>query len=167
MTIYCPIPAQGTFISVNGGDYVEYPPGVDVSIEAINVSVYLFSWSYKASFGVGGCSNFQNRLIAVSQTGGSYGYVMLVSNATGAYRTISEMITTYEASNQYPDNCFITPGKSFSIQPTATSDTECGNTAFRTNVYFDGQYIDIGYFMVNGIPTQTRDFTKYRLKIED
>ena len=100
MTIYC-TGEEGTYLSINGGDFVTYPPGSDIEVVSVNVAAYLFSEHYRASWASGGCTNWQSKLYGCTNSG----YLTLRAVSAPAQASLTQMLADIGGNNGIPDGC--------------------------------------------------------------
>ena len=160
MTVYCP--TQPTLLSVNGGDYVEYPASTDITVTPVTLQyqfIYGYS-SYNATLGSDDCSkdvSFE-AIQGVSINGGlGYGFVTGLGSAIGINQLLEFLggdqwlITTLK------------PNVPVSYQFNNYWE-QCGKQTASITLRLDGQ-LHSNSTSLRGIQIVTRPVNTYRIHI--
>jgi len=147
MTIYC-TGEEGTYLSINGGDFVTYPPGSDIEVVSVNVAAYLFSEHYRASWASGGCTNWQSKLYGCTNSG----YLTLRAVSAPAQASLTQMLADIGGNNGIPDGCWLAAGQAFSKLFWQSGNMGCGSFTWNT-IRLNGRtidgFIDTGFQIVS------------------
>ena len=144
MTVHCFYPeSSGTWLSINGGIYTEYPCGVDIVVTQIPQTAYLFAWHTRAPFKPGGCSNIQNELAYITVgANGRFGYASIYYSSEPSALSIDTML---ERAGTIPDIAYLPVAVTLTTTLLFTFNG-CGRTLTYTNVYANGQFVEeLGY----------------------
>ena len=138
MTVHCSCPeSPGTWLSINGGDYIQYSCGVDVVVTESVQSAYLVALYTRTPWGWG-CEIVRSTLFYITvNPSGTFGYAVLTEDALSTATSMDSLISK---AGVLPPSAYLSV--SVSLTPVlVTSYSSCNRTMQEYNIYGNGQLI--------------------------
>ena len=138
MTVHCPCPeSPGTWLSINGGDYIQYSCGVDVVVTESIQSAYLVALYTRTPFALG-CGIVRSVLHYITvNPSGTFGYGVLADDALSTATSIDSLISK---AGVLPPSVYLSVSVSLATV-LVSSHSACNRTMRYYNIYGNGQLI--------------------------
>ena len=155
MTVYCP--TQPTLLSVNGGDYVEYPAGTDIRVTPVTLQYSLmYAWTrWNGSFY--DCSTYTQYLRYWRGSLGTRAWTL------PNLESISQLVAREGGAKWVFDNCVPINGSGFSYQlGTLFYNDGCGRQESQVKIFYNGSLLE----SAGQVETSTSIYSVQAYKLE-
>ena len=138
MTVHCSCPeSPGTWLSINGGDYIQYPCGVDVVVTESVQSAYLFALYTRTPWGRG-CGIVRSTLLCITvNPSGIFGSAVLAEDTLSTATNMDSLISKVGV---LPDWVYLSVSISLA-SVLVSSYSSCNRTMRQYDIYVNGQLV--------------------------